>query len=110
MLVQLAQQWRGEVLLFEKIEHARRAVMTRGVIRGPGESCPSTPICDVPPSRRPACPARPAQLFKLREPSRHHRPQRAVPRDAQEAVSLAELAVLVASAGNKGLFQSLFFQ
>src|SRR2546425_1998086 len=92
MLAHLAQQRRREVVALEELEHRGRPIVTGGVVGRTGEPIGAGPIWDLTGGRRRRQPR------KLAEPPGDHGSQRAARGHPQEAVSLTQLAILVASA------------
>src|SRR2546425_13230728 len=95
MLAYLAQQRRREVVPLEELEHRCPPVVAGGGVGRTGESIGAGAVWDLTPDRRRG------QQRKLTEPPRDHGPQRTAPGPAQEAISLTQLAILVASADHE---------
>src|SRR5690242_18139081 len=106
MLAHLSQEVRTQPLYVEKVEHRSRSVMARRIVGRPGEPGGARTVSDLQSHRRFPM----SQRLELAEPAGDHRPERAVARNPQEAVSLAQLAVLVAAADHECLRQPLSSQ
>src|SRR5687768_15061052 len=101
MLAHLAQERRGEPLLPEKVEHRGGPVVARRVVGRAREPVATLAIRHLPRS----LPLR--ERSELAIPAGHDRPKFGVPRDTEEAISLAQLAVLVPAAHHEGIVESL---
>ena len=99
MLIDTPQLDRRERLLLMEVEHRRRAIVRRGIVCGAGERCGA--VCE-----RHALAAGVFERFEFGKPSGQNRAKPTPVRHAQEAVALAELAVLVAAAGDERTVQS----
>ena len=99
MLADLAEQFGGQTMLCEEIEHRRGPVMAGWVVGGAGEAPRPGAVLHFTSEWV-------GQCVELAIPAREDRSQLAVPRKAQEAVPLTELAVLVPAADDEGALKT----
>src|SRR5207244_6170223 len=99
MAADLAQPVWRQLLLDVEVEHGGRAIVRRRIVGRAGEA---RGACSVLYTARIAL----FERCELAEPAGQHRPQHASARDTEKTIALAELAVLVAAAGDERFLES----